>query len=173
MATDSLKSFALKLLVAIGISAAPCVTINAMALDVGTVAPDISLPGVKDPVKLSDFKGKLVYVDFWASWCGPCKQSFPFMNAMQNKYKAQGFEIIAVNVDATTTDATTFLTKVPATFTVAFDPKGDTPKRYKLKAMPSSYLIGRDGKVLNVHQGFKAEDPVDLEKRIAQALLVK
>ena len=106
MAIYSFKNFALKLFVAIGISTVPLVATNAMALDVGTVAPDISLPGVKDPVKLADFKGKLVYVDFWASWCGPCKQSFPFMNAMQTKYKAQGFEIIAVNVDAKTTDAT-------------------------------------------------------------------
>ncbi len=143
------------------------------AADVGSIAPDITLPGVKDLVKLADFKGKLVYVDFWASWCGPCKQSFPFMNTLQAKYKAQGFEIIAVNVDAKSTDAKAFLTKVPANFTVAFDTKGDTPKRYQVKAMPSSYLIGRDGKVLAVHRGFKAEDTIDLEKRIAQALVIK
>lgn len=170
MATQSFKNLARCLCVAIGL---PLLAASALAQDVGTVAPDITLPGAKDPVNLADFKGKVVYVDFWASWCGPCKQSFPFMNAMQTKYKAQGFEIIAVNVDAKTADATAFLTKVPATFTVAFDPKGETPKRYKLKAMPSSYLIGRDGKVVAVHQGFKAEDTADLEKRIAQALMIK
>lgn len=170
MTNHSFKNFALKLMVAISL---PLLATTVLAQDVGSIAPDITLPGAKDPVKLADFKDKVVYVDFWASWCGPCKQSFPFMNTMQKKYKAQGFEVIAVNVDATTTDATTFLTKVPATFTIAFDPKGETPKRYKLKAMPSSYLIGRDGKVLAVHQGFKAEDTVDLEKRIAQALMIK
>ncbi len=170
MVASSFKNTALTLLVAIGLSLFATAT---LAQEVGTIAPDITLPGTKDPVTLTDFKGKVVYVDFWASWCGPCKQSFPFMNAMQTKYKAQGFEIIAVNVDAKTADATAFLTKVPAAFTVAFDPKGETPKRYKLKAMPSSYLIGRDGKVVAVHQGFKAEDTADLEKRIAQALMIK
>ena len=143
------------------------------ALTIGTAAPDFNLPGVKDPVTLASFKGKLVYVDFWASWCGPCKQSFPFMNTLQTKYKAQGFEIIAINVDAKTTDATAFLSKIPANFTVAFDNKGDTPKRYAVKAMPSSYLIGHDGKVLVVHQGFKAADEAEIEKRITDALLVK
>jgi cytochrome c biogenesis protein CcmG, thiol:disulfide interchange protein DsbE len=145
----------------------------AIALDLGSIAPEISLPGVKEPVSLNNFKGKVVYVDFWASWCGPCKQSFPFMNALQTKYKTQGLEIIAVNLDANSADASAFLTKVPANFSIALDPKGDTPKRYKLKAMPSSYLVGRDGKVLAVHQGFKAEDQSELEKRIAQALLIK
>ncbi len=145
----------------------------ANALDVGSIAPEITLPGVKEPISLNNFKGKVVYIDFWASWCGPCKQSFPFMNALQTKYKAQGLEIIAVNVDANSADATAFLTKVPANFSIALDSKGDTPKRYKVKAMPSSYLIGRDGKVIAVHQGFKAEDQPELEKRIAQALLIK
>jgi cytochrome c biogenesis protein CcmG, thiol:disulfide interchange protein DsbE len=151
---------------------APFTTV-ANALDLGSIAPEITLPGVKEPVVLNNFKGKVVYIDFWASWCGPCKQSFPFMNALQTKYKTQGLEIIAVNLDANSADASAFLTKVPANFSIAFDPKGDTPKRYKLKAMPSSYLVGRDGKVLAVHQGFKAEDQSELEKRIAQALLIK
>jgi cytochrome c biogenesis protein CcmG, thiol:disulfide interchange protein DsbE len=146
---------------------------NAWSLDAGAAAPDLNLPGVKDAVNLADLKGKVVYVDFWASWCGPCKQSFPFMNALQTKYRAQGLEIVAVNLDAKRDDANKFLTDVPAQFTVAFDAKGDSAKRFEVKSMPSSYVIGRDGKVAAVHKGFTAEDRNQLDAAIAQALAAK
>ena len=146
---------------------------HALALDVGGTAPDFSLAGATKTVKMAEFKGRVVYLDFWASWCGPCKQSFPFMNAMQSKYGAHGLDVIAINVDSKASDATAFLTKVPATFTVAFDPQGSTPKLYKVAAMPSSYLISRDGKVLKIHKGFKQDDVAEIEKSIAQALVLK
>ena len=142
----------------------------AWSLEAGAQAPDLNLPGLKDAVSLAGLKGKVVYVDFWASWCGPCKQSFPFMNELQAKYGAQGFEIVAVNLDAKRDDADKFLAEVPAKFTVAFDPKGDSAKRFEVKGMPSSYLIGRDGKVVAVHKGFKEEDRKDVDASIAKAL---
>ena len=142
----------------------------AWSLDTGAAAPDLNLPGLKEAVTLAAMKGKVVYVDFWASWCGPCKQSFPFMNELQAKYRAQGFEVLAVNLDAKRDDADKFLAEVPAQFTVAFDAKGDSAKRFDIKGMPSSYLIGRDGKVAAAHKGFKAQDRQELEARIAQAL---
>ena len=119
---------------------------------------------------MTALKGKVVYVDFWASWCGPCKQSFPFMNELQAKYRAQGFEVLAINLDAKRDEADKFLAEVPAQFTVAFDAKGDSAKRFEIKGMPSSYLIGRDGKVAAAHRGFKEQDRRELESRIAQAL---
>jgi cytochrome c biogenesis protein CcmG/thiol:disulfide interchange protein DsbE len=142
----------------------------ARSLEAGTPAPDLNLPGLKDGVNLAGLKGKVVYVDFWASWCGPCKQSFPFMNELQAKYRAQGFEVLAINLDAKRDEADKFLAEVPAQFTVAFDAKGDSAKRFEIKGMPSSFLIGRDGKVAAAHRGFKEQDRKELESRIAQAL---
>jgi len=145
----------------------------AWAIEAGAPAPEVNLPGVKDAISLAGLKGKVVYVDFWASWCGPCKQSFPFMNELQSKYRAQGFEIVAINLDVKRDDADKFLAEVPAQFNVAFDAKGDSARRFEVKGMPSSYLIGRDGKVVVAHKGFKEEDRKDLEARITQALASK
>ena len=116
----------------------------AYAQEGNNIASDFDLPGKQSNVKLSDSKGKLVYLDFWASWCGPCKQSFPWMNALQEKYKSKGLEVIAVNLDANNEDAQKFLATTPAKFTVAFDSKGRTPLQYGVKGMPTSYLISPD-----------------------------
>jgi thiol-disulfide isomerase/thioredoxin len=143
------------------------------ALETGAPAPALELPGQKSAVNLASLKGKVVYVDFWASWCGPCKHSFPFMNDLQAKYGAAGLEVLAVNLDAKKEDADKFLAEVPAQFTLAFDAKGDSAKRFDVKTMPSSVLIGRDGTVVATHKGFKEVDRKDLEARIAQALASK
>jgi cytochrome c biogenesis protein CcmG, thiol:disulfide interchange protein DsbE len=145
----------------------------AWSVEAGAAAPEVNLPGLKDAVSLAALKGKVVYVDFWASWCGPCKQSFPFMNELQSRYGAKGLEIVAINLDAKRADADKFLTETPAQFTVAFDAKGDSARRFEVKSMPSSYLIGRDGNVVVAHKGFKDEERKDLESRIAQALDTK
>lgn len=143
---------------------------TAMQKGAVNAAPLISLQGIDGPVNLEAFRGQLVYLDFWASWCGPCKQSFPFMNAMQRKYAARGLQVIAINVDQSRTDAETFLQAVPAQFTIAFDPEGATPRKYAIKGMPSSVLIGRDGKVIFTHVGFKKIDEARLERAIVDAL---
>jgi thiol-disulfide isomerase/thioredoxin len=143
---------------------------TAWSLEAGSAAPQLNLPGLKDAVSLAQMKGKVVYVDFWASWCGPCKQSFPFMNELKAKYGAQGFEVLAVNLDAKRGDADKFLAEVPAQFTVAFDTSGDSAKRFEVKGMPSSYLVGRDGKIVSTHKGFREQDRKELESRIVQVL---
>ena len=152
---------------------ATLLSFSALAVEVGQVAPDFDLPGVKGAVKLSDYKGKVVYVDFWASWCGPCKQSFPWMNDMQSRYSGKGLNLVAVNVDQKPEDAKTFLNDNAAKFTVAYDQGGKTPKAYAIKGMPTSVLIGTDGKVLMVHSGFKEDQRDELEKQIKQALNLK
>lgn len=136
------------------------------AIETGQIAPDFSLPGVSAEIKLSDFKGKLVYLDFWASWCGPCKKSFPWMNAMQSKYASQGFKIIAINLDVNTEDGKRFLNSVPANFAIAFDAKGQVPRLYQVKGMPSSFLIGRDGNILMQHTGFNDTSGAKQEQEI-------
>ena len=145
----------------------------AWSVETGAPAPDLNLPGLKEAVDLAKLKGKVVYVDFWASWCGPCKQSFPWMNDMQAKYEGQGLQIVGVNLDAKRDDADKFLAQTPARFTVAFDAKAESAKRYGVKSMPTSVLIGRDGKVLAVHSGFKEEERKELEGSFSSALAAK
>ena len=147
---------------------------SAYAVDIGQAAPDFELPNPAGAsVKLSSYKGKVVYLDFWASWCGPCKQSFPWMNEMQSRYGAKNFQIVGVNVDQKSDDAKEFLKENKATFDVVFDNTGKIPKTFAIKGMPTSMLIGADGKVISVHTGFKPENKAELEKQIKDALGVK
>lgn len=143
---------------------------SAQALEAGEPAPALEVAGASAPVSLAQLKGKVVYVDFWASWCAPCKQSFPWMNDMQAKYGPRGFQILAVNVDARRADADKFLAEVPANFLVGFDAKGESPKRFQIKGMPSSVLVGPDGQVLQVHTGFRPEERKAQEDAIVAAL---
>ncbi len=145
-------------------------SLPAHALDAGQSVPDIDLPGATVAPRLAALKGKVVYVDFWASWCGPCRQSFPWMNDMQQKYGAQGLQIVAVNVDVKRADADQFLSEVPARFALAFDAKGDGARRIGVRGMPTAVLIGADGKVVKVHQGFREQDRAELEALMVAAL---
>jgi thiol-disulfide isomerase/thioredoxin len=143
---------------------------SAFALEKGAPAPQFDLQGLDGAVKLAKLQGKVVYVDFWASWCGPCRQSFPWMNEMQAKYGARGLQIVGINVDANGADARQFLAATPARFAIGFDPQGATPRSYGIKGMPSSVLIGPDGKVLLEHSGFRDADRAELESKIQSAL---
>jgi thiol-disulfide isomerase/thioredoxin len=136
----------------------------------GQPAPAFSLPGIAAPINLNAYLGKVVYLDFWASWCGPCKKSFPWMNKLQAKYAAKGLQVIAVNLDADQADAKQFLETTPAMFDIAFDPKGMVAQQYHVKGMPTSLLIGRDGKIVEQHAGFNDFTQAVLEQEI-QALM--
>ncbi|HMS78991.1 MAG TPA: TlpA disulfide reductase family protein [Burkholderiaceae bacterium] len=140
---------------------------------VGDAAPDLALQTDAGPLRLADQRGKVVYLDFWASWCGPCKHSFPWMNDMQSRYGAKGLQVLAVNLDAKTADAKRFLSENSAQFKVAFDSAGDSAKRFAIKGMPSSVLIGADGRVLATHAGFRDADREPLEAAIRDALARK
>lgn len=141
-----------------------------LSAEVSGAAPDFTLPGVGKEIKLADYKGQVVYLDFWASWCSPCQDSFPWMSAMQAKYKEQGVTFIAINVDRKQKDADEFLAKTPAGFAIAFDSKGKTPKLYDVMGMPTAFIIGRDGKILHSHIGFHSNDISEYELHIQQAL---
>lgn len=143
---------------------------QAWAAQAGDPAPDFALSGVPKPVQLSGLKGKWVYLDFWASWCPPCRQSFPWMNEMHERYGAHGLHVVTINVDKNTSDAETFLRQTPARFTVLFDNTGQTPKAYGIKTMPTSMLIHPQGQVAWVHAGFKLDDRPVLEQKIKTAL---
>ena len=122
--------------------------------------------------QLNQYKGKVVYLDFWASWCVPCRRSFPWMNEIQTQYRDKGLVVLSVNLDADQTFATQFLNEVPANFAIFYDPKGAVAKAFKLRGMPSSYLIDRSGKRVSAHVGFnekkKALYQAELEQLLAQ-----
>ncbi|NQZ23901.1 MAG: TlpA family protein disulfide reductase [Colwellia sp.] len=119
---------------------------------------------------IASHKGKVIYLDFWASWCGPCRKSFPWMNDIQQQYQQQGLVVISVNVDNQKSLAEEFLNEIPANFTVFYDPKGKVARKFKLKGMPSSYLIDRSGKMVATHVGFSKSKSSHYEQEI-KALL--
>jgi len=137
-------------------------------------APDFNLPTFPDGanISLQDFKGRVVYLDFWATWCPPCLKSFPWMDEMHSRYKDEGLTIIAVSVDKKRELIEQFIHKTEPTFTIAHDPTGKIAKAYKLRGMPSSYLIDRNGQLVKTHMGFRNKDKAKLEAAI-QALLEK
>jgi cytochrome c biogenesis protein CcmG/thiol:disulfide interchange protein DsbE len=141
------------------------VTVIFQASAVWAVEPGQALPAL-NLTEVQATKGQYIYIDYWASWCGPCRQSFPWMNALQAKLGPKGLKVVAVNVDAKRSDADKFLTHTPAQFTVAFDPQGESAKKLAIKTMPTSLLVSPDGTVLFVHLGFRTEEAVQLEGRI-------
>ena len=141
------------------------------AATVGAPAPAFALPDADGrPVALEGLRGQVVYVDFWASWCGPCRRSFPWMNEMTQKYGERGFKVVAINVDRKRADAERFLAKVPATFSILFDPTGATPGAWEIKGMPSSFLIDARGTIVQAEHGFDDAQKAALETQI-RALL--
>ena len=122
------------------------------------------------PPALQPVEGRVLWVDFWASWCVPCRRSFPWLNSMHRKYGPEGLQIIAVNLDKDRALADAFLAEVPAEFALRFDPAGALAKQYGVQAMPSSFLIDLDGNVLATHAGFRTADTADYEQAITDAL---
>ena len=122
---------------------------------------------------LNKHKGKVVYLDFWASWCGPCRKSFPWMNNIQKKYQQQGFSVISINLDANKGLAEKFLLEIPANFPVIYDPKGKIAKHFNIQGMPSSILIGRDGQIKLHHTGFFKKNIPQYQQEIEQLLAAK
>jgi cytochrome c biogenesis protein CcmG, thiol:disulfide interchange protein DsbE len=160
-----------RLLAAFALALCSALALPALALEPGQRAPEINATAAGgQPLRLGSLKGQVVLLDFWASWCGPCKKSFPWMNEMQAKYGPAGLRIVAINLDEQREAADRFLAQVPAKFTVGFDTQGKTPGLFGVKGMPSSVLIGANGFIDSLHAGFRDEDAAELEKRIVQAL---
>jgi thiol-disulfide isomerase/thioredoxin len=134
-----------------------------LACFAATAAADSS-----DGLGLEQLRGKVVVVDFWASWCEPCRHSFPWLNEMQARYGGRGLVIIGVNVDRERAEAERFLREVPATFRIVYDPTGALASRYEVPGMPSSYVIGPKGDIVGRHIGFRnglrAEREAELRK---------
>jgi thiol-disulfide isomerase/thioredoxin len=122
-----------------------------------------------EPLDLTQHRGKVVLVDFWASWCEPCRHSFPWLNEMQAKY-GDRLVIIGVNVDRERADAKRFLSQVPAQFQLIYDPAGELATQYEVMGMPSSYVFDTSGKLVDKHIGFRKALRVQREAQLRQLL---
>lgn len=134
-------------------------------LTFATESAEAQLPEAFGPVD-----AKVIWLDFWASWCAPCRRSFPWMNAMYRKYGSEGLQIIAVNVDKERALADEFLEETPAEFRLHFDPSGDLAATFGVQAMPSSFVLDANGNILATHYGFKLGDTEEYEQAIRAAL---
>jgi len=123
-----------------------------------------------EALDLSKYKNKVVYVDFWASWCAPCKESFPWMNSLKKKYEGKGLHVVAVNLDKEKKLADAFLKENKADFEIVFDQEAVNAKSFKLKGMPSSIIVDRSGKIIHTHVGFRESEVKDVEDQIRKLL---
>ena len=150
-------------------------SLTANASEVGQPAPQFTLPSLQQdqPVSLQKFNGKVVYLDFWASWCAPCRTSFPLLNKLHQKLKGQGFEVVAINLDEDKAKAEAFLKEIPVEFTILRDAKGEWSDKYVVESMPTSFIIDKQGVIQNIHKGFTSDDINELEHKITELLAKK
>lgn len=144
-----------------------------MAEHLDEISPTCSLTTLEGtPVhNLQELKGKVVYMDFWASWCPPCVKSFPFLNELENQLKEQGLQVIGVNLDEKVADAQAFLASHPVDFSIVADPSKQCAKSFEVMAMPTSYLIDRKGNIRHIHRGFRSGETEELRALISQLLI--
>jgi len=154
-----------------------CLSLTVVA---GKPAPDFTLPVVPSAspdagytgseISLKDLKGRVVLLDFWATWCPPCRKSFPWMDEMYSRYKEDGFIIVAVSEDTKHELVEHFIKEMNPLFPIAHDPMGEVAEKFKLRGMPTSYLIDREGNIVIIHVGFRSSDKAKLEAEIQMLL---
>lgn len=132
-------------------------------------------PAAEAELELGDFdveqyRGQVVYLDFWASWCPPCLASFPWMNQLHKDLSAQGLAIVAVNIDSDQAAAADFLAKTPADFEIVYDPMGMIAEQYNVTAMPSSFIFNAEGELLSSMQGFNSAKALKIREQLQQLL---
>lgn len=150
---------------------AATLAVSSMVGASSALAPSFSLPSRSgDMVSLDKLRGKVVMLNFWASWCGPCRQEMPLLDQMHKRYSSLGFTMIGVNVEANTADAEKWLQQTPVSFPVLFDKENKVSKLYDVNAMPSTVFIDRKGNVRALHRGYKPGDESEYLNQI-RALL--
>ncbi len=144
----------------------------AWAVKSGQPAPKTELESIKGDgvLKLSDLKGKIVLVDFWASWCPPCRKSLPLFNDLRSELSSYGFEVFAINVDEDKNDGIELYNSLNVAYPSGLDPKGKSAESWNVQGMPTSYLVDRNGVVRLVHTGFKDADIPHLKQEILKLI---
>jgi len=131
----------------------------ALAVAPAGPAPSFQLASMAGkPVSLDQYKGQVVMINFWASWCGPCRTEMPILEKLHAKYKPMGFTMIGVNVEPDSAEAAKWLKSTPVTFPILFDTKSEVSKLYSVASMPSTVIIDRKGNLRWLHRGYKAGD---------------
>jgi peroxiredoxin len=151
--------------------AAIVITTAAFAADTGSPAPSFTLNDLTgQQIALSKYKGQVVMLNFWATWCGPCQQEMPLLDQMSKKYKPAGFTLIGVNVDKEAPPVKALLDRKPVSFQVLLDPTNSVSKTYHVDEMPSSVIVDRKGQIRFIHRGYKPGDENEYQDRIRQLI---
>lgn len=134
-------------------------------------APDFTLKsGTGKNIKLSELRGRVVLVNFWATWCAPCKEELPLFNRLYDKFRLAGLEILGVNIDKSSSAAMDFSRRLGLSFPILFDPSGDLAEKYRITSMPSTAVVAKDGTIRYVHRGFIPGDSSRYESEIRSLL---
>ena len=138
---------------------------------VSETAPSFTLTTLSgESVSLDGFRGKIVFLIFWAAWCAPCRVELPELDRLYKKYNHEGFEVIAISVDASESDVKNFLRKFPVRFPVLLDKQSDVNDAYRVSGLPTAFIIGKNGIIRHVHRGFGKEFLPMYEKEIEDIL---
>ena len=140
-----------------GVTAVILMTVSSVTAGIKeTAAPDFTLKSISgENLKLSEYRGEVVLINFWASWCGPCRQEMPVLSELHDKYKALGFTVLGVNVEEDSSKARKLLEKMSVSFPVLLDNESVVSKQYDVVAMPSTVLVDRNGNMRYLHKGYK------------------
>jgi peroxiredoxin len=147
------------------------IAMQANAISESAPAPDFTLKSNSGKnIKLSELRGQVVMINFWASWCGPCRQEMPILNQLYKRYEPMGFTLLGVNVEEDSAAANKVLREIPVDFPVLYDNKNQVSETYQVRAMPSTILIDRDGKVRYLHKGYKPGYEEDYQKQVRELI---
>ncbi|SHF23528.1 Thiol-disulfide isomerase or thioredoxin [Microbulbifer donghaiensis] len=151
--------------------AALALIVSAHLASAAEPSADFTLASNKgDNLRLAEQRGDVIMLNFWASWCGPCRKEMPLLDELNARYAAAGFQVWGVNVDAERADAEKMLGKIPVDFPILFDSAGNVSKLYGIDAMPSSVFIDRDGNVRQIHRGYRDGDEAAYKKIIKELI---
>src|SRR5262245_31610857 len=152
---------------AVRAAAVLAVALPVLATSSSAPAPDFSLPSnLGKTVNLSQFKGQVVMINFWATWCGPCRQEMPLLESIYKKYNKMGFTLLGVNVEPDAKPAEDYLKAIPVSFPILFDTKSEVSKMYEVSGMPSTVIVDRKGNVRVIHHGYKPGDENEYQDSI-------
>ncbi len=146
---------------------------NVVSVSPPVPAPDWTLPAIQNAegnLSMSDFRGKITYVDFWASWCGPCRLSLPALNSLNEEFAEEPVQFLAISIDVVEEDAWDFLKRYSVDYPVVIDTEGDIARMFAVDGMPSGYLLDAEGRVREIHIGFKRGDELKLAESIKKML---
>ncbi len=146
---------------------------NVVKVNPPVPAPDWTLPAIQNAdgdLSMSDFRGKITYVDFWASWCGPCRLSLPALNSLNQKFADEPVQFLAISIDVVEEDAWDFLARYRVDYPVVIDTEGDIARMFAVDGMPPGYLLDAEGRVREIHIGFKRGDELKLAESIKKML---